>query len=141
MNWAISYRLRHPGFWLLAAVSACAPAIPLVAGDAIVFGSAKSAAEPNKDRIQGHSPLNLEKLTAPAPIDFGGIMPIAPRLDVNPRKDKRQRNAEDEKRNWMFLEKGEAFRRNYFALIVLVLLSTKSNGQKKFSYRGCFRCW
>src|SRR5258708_5087802 len=107
MNWLVPYRLRQPGFWLVVVAYACAPGIPLLAGEAIVFGNAKPAVEPNKERITAHSPLRLEKLTTPAPFDFGGIMPVVPHLGASPRKDKRQQNAEDEKRNWMFLEKGE----------------------------------
>jgi len=97
--------LRQTGFSLILAGLVCLPAVSLLAGEAIVFGNAKPAADPNKRKISSPGPLRLDKLTAPAPFDLGGA--ILPRIDSKPRKDKRQQNAEDERRNWMFLDQGE----------------------------------
>ena len=79
-----------------------------MAGEAIVFGAERSKVEPGKDKTPAPNPFKLEKLPASAPFQFDGITPpILPQISTNPRKDKRQQNAEDEKKNWMFFEKGE----------------------------------
>jgi len=79
----------------------------LSAGEAIVFGNAKSKVEPSKDKAPVESFFRMDKLTSPGS-DFGTITPpILPRINSNPRKDKRQQNAEDEKKNWLILDKGE----------------------------------
>lgn len=97
--------LRQTGFLLILVALVWLPAVSLLAGEAIVFGNAKPAADPNKPKISSPGPLRLDKLTAPVPFDLGGA--ILPRIDSKPRKDKRQQNAEDERRNWMFLDQGE----------------------------------
>ncbi len=79
-----------------------------VAGEPIVFGTEKIKVEPGKEKVPAQGPFRLEKLTSPAPFDLNGLTPpIVPRINSGPRKDKRQQNAEDEKKNWLLLDKGE----------------------------------
>jgi hypothetical protein len=80
----------------------------LAAGEAIVFGSAKTKAEPGKDPTLGtQGPFRFEKLNSPSPFGFEGLPPLAlPQLGPI-KKDKRQQNADDEKRNWLLLDPGE----------------------------------
>ncbi len=79
-----------------------------VAGEPIVFGTEKIKAEPGKDKAPTQGPFRLEKLTAPPPFELNGLTPpILPRSNSSHRKDKRQQNAEDEKKNWLLLDQGE----------------------------------
>src|SRR5207237_8580648 len=73
----------------------------------IVFSNGKVKAEPGKEKAPAKEPLRLNQLTA-TPFDLNGVTPpILPWLNANPKKDKRQQNAEDEKKNWLLLDKGE----------------------------------
>src|SRR5438552_18103293 len=77
------------------------------AGEPIVFGNTKTRVEPDKDKLPVQSPFKLDSLRTSTPLDFNSLIPVLPRLDSNGRKDKHQQNAEDERKNWMFLEPGE----------------------------------
>src|SRR2546422_9674923 len=76
-------------------------------GEPIVFGNAKTRGEPDKEKLPVQSPFKLDSLRTSTPLDFNNMIPVLPRLDSNGRKDKHQQNAEDERKNWMFLEPGE----------------------------------
>jgi len=79
-----------------------------VAGEAIVFGKEKIKAEPGKEKAPTQGPFRLEKLTTPPPFDLNTLSPsVIPRPNSSHRKDKRQQNAEDEKKNWLLLDQGE----------------------------------
>ena len=111
MTWLTSHRATTAGVWLATAVLAGGSSGSVLAGDAIVFGTDKNRTpkvEPGKEKAPVQNPFRLESLTTPAPFIFDGMTPpVLPRASTNPRKDKRQQNAEDEKKNWMMLEKGE----------------------------------
>src|SRR2546421_11940471 len=92
---------------LLATVLLYSFALHTFAGEPIVFGSAKTKVEPDKEKLPIQSPFKLDSLRTSTPLDFNSLIPVLPRLDSNGRKDKHQQNAEDERKNWMFLEPGE----------------------------------
>jgi len=99
------YCFGKTGF-LLAILALFGGSAPLLAGDAIVFGSQKTKIEPGKDKTPTQNPFRLEKMTTPAPFEFDGMTtPILP--SVSPRKDKRQQNADDERKNWLLLDGNE----------------------------------
>ena len=102
------YYVRKTALWLGAAAILGTAVGRLAAGDAIVFGSGNTKAEPGKEKPAVKNSLRLEKLTAPTPFDLDGVTPpILPRISVDPKKDKRQQNAEDERKNWLTFEKDD----------------------------------
>jgi hypothetical protein len=106
MTWQHEFCLRKAGLLLALSAFFGGACLPLLAGDAIVFGSQKTKVEPGKDKTPTQNPFRLDKMTTPAPFQFDGMTaPILP--NTTPRKDKRQQNAEDERKNWLFLDKGE----------------------------------
>ncbi len=105
MTWLPQYCFGKAGL-LLAVVAFLGGGAPLLAGDAIVFGSQKTKVEPGKDKTPTQNPFRLEKMTSPAPFEFDRMTtPILP--NISPRKDKRQQNADDERKNWLLLDNKE----------------------------------
>ena len=105
MKWLATHYAQTTSL-LLAFVAVTGFGSRVLAGEPIVFGNEKTKLSPAGEKTPLPNPFRLEKLTT-APFDFGNMTPpILPRLH-NAKKDKRQQNAEDEKKNWMMLEKGE----------------------------------
>jgi hypothetical protein len=78
------------------------------AGEAIVFGRTKPKSDLDKEKTSIDSPFKLENFRNSSPFEFNPILPpVVSHNDANPRKDKRQQNADAEKRNWMFLDEGD----------------------------------
>lgn len=80
----------------------------LLAGDAIIYGNAKPKAEPSPEKVPQQSLFRLDRLATSPALGFDGLnLPVLPQGEGNLRKSKRQQNAEDERKNWMFFEPGE----------------------------------
>src|ERR1051326_3599397 len=108
MIWLKAKTMRRIGRYLALAGLTSAACGRVLAGDQIVFGAEKAKFDPGKERAPAPNPFRFEQLSRPRPFDLDGISPpILPRTSSNPKREKRQQNAEDEKRNWMFFEEGE----------------------------------
>lgn len=114
MIWFRAYRLSNASTLLaLCAIIAGLNGRLLQAGEPIVFGNAKPKVEPDKEKNPVKSPFKLDAMANSTPFGPIGIMPpILPRSESSPRKDRRQQNAADEKKNWMFLQEGELQRQD-----------------------------
>jgi hypothetical protein len=108
MTWLTQFYVARTGLLLAVTAFLGGAGGSLLAGEAIVFGSQKTKVEPGKDKTPAQNLFRLDKLTSPAPLEMDGITaPMLPQSNSNFRKDKRQQNADDEKKNWLLLEKGE----------------------------------
>jgi len=108
MNLPAARYVRETAVMLVCAVVFAGAPVGLRAGDAIVFGSDKIKTEPGKDKTPVQNPLRLDKMSSPNQFELDGIIPpILHRINSNPRKEKRQQNAEDEKKNWLLFDRGD----------------------------------
>src|SRR6266567_5481025 len=101
MIWLKAKTARRIGVLLALAGLSGASCGRVLAGEQIVFGTEKIKADPGKEKAPAPNPFRFEQLSTPRPFDMDGISPpILPRVTTNPKREKRQQNAQDEKRNW-----------------------------------------
>jgi hypothetical protein len=78
----------------------------LSAGEPIIFGREKTKADPVKETKFGKEISKpWENLSEPSPFNIAPVLPRKAPFD--PKKDKRRKAELEEKKNWIFVERGE----------------------------------